>query len=562
MAAPDPTPPGRRPVFAFLELTPACRRYVSDGRFFAERPHLEAVARHALTRVVEGPVSFLDSHGGFLTRVTVDTTTREPRTVRLEVGECPAPLGLTNRELQVATCMAGGMTTPEIAAALGCTRRTAATHVEHVLDKSGVRSRAAVATLVTALEAHTLPVPVGDLVLPPALAEILVSAPRHPAPSPPRPHPITVGLIYPTGPAASGADHRHMRQGALLALEECDRRGGVAGRRVRFRVAEAEPDALPEAMTEMIATGVNAVLLGNQPAAAARAAMEPAAEAGTPVLHSMIAPALTEAVHHNPGSLGHVFQATADETAYLRGFLRTLGQLRRSGAWRPAGHKIALLVRRSTSTEVLAERLFSAVEAAGWELVLAESVDEQETTSWPAVVERLERAAPDAVFLPVVPEPSLRRFLEASVDLRRRTLVHTAWAPGTPGFTERLGPLAEGLVWSTVVGVRESAMAASFARSYQTAYGIPPGLGAAAVHYDLVHVLAAAWASADRPWNYRDIHRHLRTTPHHGVAGTYSFTGRGQRGLAHPDDEATDPHLAHPHLTYRIEQGRHRLLGL
>jgi ABC-type branched-subunit amino acid transport system substrate-binding protein len=549
-------------MFTFLELTQAGRRYVSDSRFFAERPHLETIARRAVTRSVDGPIAFLDSHGGVLTRVTVDTTAREPRTVRLEARACQAPYDLTNRELQVATCMAGGLTTPEIAAALGCTRRTAATHVEHVLTKCGLRSRAAVATLITALGAHTLPVPVGDLVLPPALAEILRSSPGASVSSPPRPHPITVGLIYPTGQAASGADHRHMRQGALLALEEWDRRGGVAGRRVRFTVAEAEPTALRDAVAEMISSGVNAILLGNQPASAARAAMEPAAEAGTPVLHSMIAPALTEAVHHNPHTLGHVFQATADETAYLRGFLRTLGQLRQSGAWQPSRRRIALLVRRSTSVEVLATKLLSAVEAAGWKLVLADSVDEQQSAPWHSVAERLERAEPDAVFLSVVPEPTLRRFLEATADLRHRTLVHTAWAPATPGFTDRLGPLAEGLVWSTVVGVRESPMAAAFARSYQAAYGVPPGLGAAAVHYDLVQVLAAAWASVDRPWNHRDVHKYLRTTPHYGVAGTYSFTGRGQRGLAHPDDDATDPYLAHPHLTYRIQRGEHRLLSL
>ncbi|WP_065968426.1 ABC transporter substrate-binding protein [Streptomyces sparsogenes] len=551
--APRPSTP------KFLEVSSAGRRYVSDRRFFAERPYLEDLARRALARASDASLSFLDSHGGSLMRVTLEATSTLPRTVRLETGACQAPYGLTTRELQVATCMAGGLTTPEIAAALGCTRRTASTHAEHVLTKCGLRSRAAVATLITALQAHTLPVPAEALVLPPALAEVLSSTPRPPSPPPPQPHPITVGLIYPDGPTASGVDHLHMRQGALLALDELEQRGGPAGRRVRFALRQATPDALPAALEEMIVSGAHAVLLGNQPAQAAREALALAADAGTPIMHSMIAPSLTDAVFHNPRTLGHVFQATADESSYLRGFLRTLGLLKTSGSWRPRGRRLALLLRRSTITEVLSEDLRDAVSAAGWDLAVAESVDEQHT-SWEQIAERLEEADPDAVFLSVMPEPVLRRFLEATTELRSRSLVHTAWAPTTPGFTERLGPLAEGLMWSTVVGVRESSVSDVFAQRYHAAYGVPPGLGAAAVHYDLVHVLAAAWAAVDRPWNHLGVQRYLRSTPHHGVAGTYSFSGRGQRGLAYPDDDATDPALAHPHLTYRIRHGRHRLL--
>ncbi|WP_016906462.1 ABC transporter substrate-binding protein [Streptomyces xiaopingdaonensis] len=553
-SSPSPPSPERR----FMEITAAGRRYVSDSGFFAARPHLEEIAGRALSRAEDEPVGFLDVRGSSLMRITVESTGGPPRTVRLEAQPATPPFGLTGRELQVATCMAGGLTTPEIAGALGCSRTTAATHTEHVLAKSGLRSRAAVATMITALRAHTLPVPTDDLVLPPALAELLKAPVRNvPARTGPERQPITVGLVYPAGSAAGVTDQRPMRQGALLALRELEERG-LAGRAVRYTAVEATADRLAHAVGTLAEAGANAVLLGNFQGTAVPSAVARAAGPGTPVLHSMIAPALAAAVDRDPHTLSHVFQACADENAYLYGFLRTLRVLEASRAWRPRARRLALLLRRSTFDDVFVDGLARAVERAGWDLALVERVDEQHT-AWDAVAQRLERADPAAVFLSVLPEHALRDFLMTTVALRTRTLVHTAWAPTAPGFTERLGKLSQGLVWSTIVGVHDTPQAAAFAQRYRASYGGDPGLGAAAVHYDLVHALAAAWASVDRPWNHRAVQQHLRTVPYRGVAGVCSFAGPGQRGLAYPDD-THDPSTAHPHLAYRITGDRHHLL--
>jgi DNA-binding NarL/FixJ family response regulator len=56
---------------------------------------------------------------------------------------------LTPREEQVATLVAEGQTSREIAQRLRITERTAETHVEHILTKLGLRSRAQLARWVT-----------------------------------------------------------------------------------------------------------------------------------------------------------------------------------------------------------------------------------------------------------------------------------------------------------------------------------------------------------------------------------------------------------------------------
>ncbi|MDL5156124.1 helix-turn-helix transcriptional regulator [Actinomycetospora termitidis] len=56
-------------------------------------------------------------------------------------GEVPPPCGLTVRELQVLARVAEGESNPEAGAHLGIGARTVASHVEHILTKTGCRNR-------------------------------------------------------------------------------------------------------------------------------------------------------------------------------------------------------------------------------------------------------------------------------------------------------------------------------------------------------------------------------------------------------------------------------------
>jgi DNA-binding NarL/FixJ family response regulator len=57
------------------------------------------------------------------------------------------PSGLTDREVEVLRLVARGMTNKEIAVALDISTKTAGHHVQHVLEKLGVTTRAA-ATMI------------------------------------------------------------------------------------------------------------------------------------------------------------------------------------------------------------------------------------------------------------------------------------------------------------------------------------------------------------------------------------------------------------------------------
>jgi DNA-binding NarL/FixJ family response regulator len=62
------------------------------------------------------------------------------------------PAGLTEREREVLLALAAGKTNKEIAEALGISAKTAGNHIQHIFDKTGVRTRSA--ATVWAFERH------------------------------------------------------------------------------------------------------------------------------------------------------------------------------------------------------------------------------------------------------------------------------------------------------------------------------------------------------------------------------------------------------------------------
>ncbi|MGW4488076.1 ABC transporter substrate-binding protein [Amycolatopsis sp. NPDC004368] len=523
----------------------------SDQGFFATRSDLVAVARRAVNQLRGQVVQYLDVADGVVRRVVVDVTDGDERLARLDVVDTTAPFGLTVRELQVATGVAGGLGNQEIAQALDCARRTVATHLEHIFTKTGTQSRAGVATLVAEHDAYAAPLPKGELVLPAAVRTLLTSRPKATGgkPRPTKPRPALIGAVY---AAAAGPEVVAMRRGDKLAVAELNARGGVAGRQVAHLALGATPEGLLDAVNELTQRGVDAVVLGNFPLKHARQAIATAAAAGAPVLHSMTGPALSDDVHADPRGLGAVFQVCSTEAAYVPGLLRTLP---------PRGRKrrLAVVARESTFDAAIPEQIARHAEEAGWELVFAEAVPDR-TRDFGAVVRQLDQTRPDAVSLSSFPEPTLRAFLTAAEPLRERTLVHVAWSPAAPGFTDRFRSLSDGLLWSTVIGHVGSPACHAFEQRYRAAYGGEPGLGAAAVHFDMVNVLAQVWSQVSRPWDFAAVRKQLRSVASFGVTGAHQFLGRGQRGLSYPDDTG-DPTLGHPHLVYRIEGGTHRRLA-
>ncbi|MEV5503205.1 LuxR C-terminal-related transcriptional regulator, partial [Nonomuraea fuscirosea] len=157
------------------------------------------------------------------------TVTRETGDVVVTAAQVRPPYGLTPRELDVLTLLAGGLTNTAVARYLGTSPRTVSKQVESVLAKLGQATRSGVAAFAVDHGLLRLPVP-GPC---PELTALAVGAVdrlmREPGPLPrfatagvaPRrsPTPYEIGLLLPLV-GASSQDGEQMRRGAELAVEE------------------------------------------------------------------------------------------------------------------------------------------------------------------------------------------------------------------------------------------------------------------------------------------------------------------------------------------------------
>ena len=98
------------------------------------RPHRPAVDGRAAERLLRDEVSVGRLDGDAVNAVLTAAGHR----VRRRAGR---PGGLTRREIDVVVHLARGRSNPEIAGALGVSRRTVAAHLEHVYTKLGVTGR-------------------------------------------------------------------------------------------------------------------------------------------------------------------------------------------------------------------------------------------------------------------------------------------------------------------------------------------------------------------------------------------------------------------------------------
>jgi DNA-binding CsgD family transcriptional regulator len=121
---------------------------VNDGRgrrLLESNPRLVAYARALVERELRGVRFVWAAPAGGWHAVRIGRLPRpagaEPAAV-LEAVPIDPPHGLTARELDVLTLVAGGLSNPEIAGHLGASARTISTHVEHLLGKLGQATRA------------------------------------------------------------------------------------------------------------------------------------------------------------------------------------------------------------------------------------------------------------------------------------------------------------------------------------------------------------------------------------------------------------------------------------
>ena len=160
------------------------------------------------------------------------------------------PGGVTGREINILTLLALGLTNVQIAGRLGTSARTVSTQIERMLVKLGQPSRGGLAALAVDAGLIQLPIPGGadglssigpvEVELATTQNDDTLRAPGHAVNVTfPSLRPFRLGTLL-SACGTSTADADEMRRGSTLAVEEINRRGGVAGRSIEHVISRVD----------------------------------------------------------------------------------------------------------------------------------------------------------------------------------------------------------------------------------------------------------------------------------------------------------------------------------
>jgi len=324
---------------------------------------------------------------------------------------------------------------------------------------------------------------------------------------------VLVGAIYPlTGPVAY--DGQTKLNGANIAVEEINAKGGVLGRKLRLVVEDGacNPAQSVAAAEKLITSTKVAAILGAFCSSSSGAVMEVAKKYKVPHMTGVSTSyKLTE--QGNP----YFFRAT-DTTALL------------AGAFAPAivdsgAKRIAFLVVNDDWGRAVASSYGDALKAKGAEVVATEIFSRDDTDLFPYIT-KIKAQKPDAVLTAANTQAA------ANVTKQLRQLGVGAKLMGEGAFTsdaylKLVGDMANGVIGLVeYVPSVENAANKAFVAKYQALHKEAPSKFSAA-GYQTVHIMAEAIERAGST-DSEKIREALTKTDYDGLTGNFKFASNGQ----------------------------------
>lgn len=373
--------------------------------------------------------------------------------------------------------------------------------------------------------------------------------------------PITIGCGSPvTGPFAG--DGQQMVRGAQLAAEEINALGGIGGRELKVQVLDTkaqEPDVMKTVLQKFVSQNVAAMLIGFTTYTSVEYPI--AAEAKIPMFHVNTWQGNVDYVAKN--GITNIYQGDPSQLSYGPGLIVLINDLIQSGAWTPSAETIAVVTSNDPYSLSIAKSFEAGMSQQGWTTTLFEQFTVPQA-DYSAVLTKIRGNPPGIVFFSDYAPGDEASFIKQFQQSPTKSLVYEQYAPSIPEYLDLAGSAADGVLWSTVVGVIQGdKIADNFSAAFQAKFNREAGFSNAGDHYDMTKMWAQAAALAGDPFDFETVNKILAQTVYRGVCGAYSFTN-GKPGeltcIPYPD-ETSDPSIGMAHLTFQIQNGKQVLIA-
>ena len=375
--------------------------------------------------------------------------------------------------------------------------------------------------------------------------------------------PIVIGMpIAQSGPAGI-ADHKDCWNGAILAQETVNANGGVNGRPIELNVTDIDiltPEGITAGFQKLTGDGVSALV--SPFVIIPPPALDVAAAYGAPYMSGDTNIDAQNIQASDPAKYSNYFVDPA-ETYYGSGFVTFLSQLKDSGKWTPKNNKVDIVRGDTAYNQNIAQATIDAIAASEGAWELGEVIDiTAGTKDWSPVLQKLAANDAGTIMVDHWIGAELASFSQQfAADPVEGSLVYLQYGPSQPEYLEIAGDSAEGFVWGTVIGTgNTSAEDKAFRAAYQSKFGVDDktmGLVYTAWCYDMVNVLANAWANTD-PADFAAVNAYIAANPTNGVTGHLNFANGAVP--IYPDVE-TDPTKGVTHYFYQVQDGRHTVIS-
>ena len=369
---------------------------------------------------------------------------------------------------------------------------------------------------------------------------------------------IKVGAAIPiTGPFAG--DGEQMLRGQEMAVSEINDAGGIGGSKielVKLDTKDQSPDVMKTVMQNLVSQNVAAIFM---PFCSYTSVEFPIiANQKVPAFHVNTWHGNVDWVAEHKAT--NIFQGDPSELSYGAGIVAVVNALIASGDFKPRDKTAYVVTSNDPYSLNIAQSFQKSITDEGWDVVGFEKFTVPQA-NWGGTLVNIRQANPDVIVFSDYAAGDEAAFIKQFAQSPTKSLVYQQYAPSIPQYLQLAGDAANGVIWSTVVGILQNdPVAQPFIDNFTQRYGDGPGFSNAGDQYDLMHIWAQAVGVAGDPYDFDKVNAYIKATPYRGVCGAYTFNRTGLTCIPYPDDTA-DPSIGMPHLTFQIQDGQQKIIS-
>jgi branched-chain amino acid transport system substrate-binding protein len=370
--------------------------------------------------------------------------------------------------------------------------------------------------------------------------------------------PILVGSGAPLTGAYAG-DGIMQQRGQVLAVDEINAKGGVLGRKLvlsKLDTQAQQPDVMKNVFQKFVSQKVAAIFCGFCTYSSVEFPI--VAQAGIPTFHVNTWHGNVDFVKQH--GITNIFQGDPSETWYGPGFVVLLQNLIATKRWVPSSKTMSIVTSNDPYSLNIAKAFQSGMTKIGWKTNLFSQFTVPQA-DWTATLVKIRSNPPGIIFFSDYAAGDEASFVKQFRQSPTQSLVYQQYAPSIPQYLNLAGSAADGVLWSTVVGILQNDPVASpFQSAFQSQFNAQVGFSNAGDQYDLVKLWAQAVEIAGDPYDFKAVNAAVKATTYRGVCGTYRFPDDYLTCYPYPD-YTKDPSLGMPHLTFQIQNGKQVLVS-